>query len=152
LSIAGGGATILAYAILIPRPVPTISEPVNIEDPFSSSVTITNNGFITLDRASLGISPKEIVAESGQRIEAPEGASIVQGGWQPQDLGMDKSFTYAMNDIFMLGKNRLDSAEIEIVVSYEIPIIHLRRQERFPWYARKQTNGNFYWYSGQMPK
>jgi hypothetical protein len=143
--------TLLGYSVLIPRIVPSVSDPVDPNDPFSCSVTITNSGFLTLDAASLAISPRVIEAESGQRIEAPEGGGVMRPTWGPQDLASDHSFTVAPNDLFVLGRNNLAFAQVEIVVNYEYPVIHWKMQERFPFYAKKQSNGRFYWYSGHLP-
>jgi hypothetical protein len=44
-------------------------------------------------------------------------------------------------------RSGVGSADIAIIVDYEIPLIHLTREKIFPLSAKRQSNGNFYWYA-----
>jgi hypothetical protein len=70
--------------------------------------------------------------------------------WSAHDLGLDDHFTVALNDFFTGNRTSLVSAQIATVVQYELPLIHLHREKRFPLFAKRQSNGNFYWYSDTL--
>ncbi|HWA95472.1 MAG TPA: hypothetical protein VG844_12795 [Terracidiphilus sp.] len=151
-------ATLLGYAVLIPRVNISISDPVNPSDPFSSSVMISNTGYMPLDsvKASLSIQRIEGAGPNGEAITtivgAPNYGSRITGeDLGPRDLGLDDRFTFALNDINKIN-GALKSADIAVVVQYEFPIIHFKSSKIFPYFARKQSNGNFYWYPEPPPK
>lgn len=151
--------TVLALATLIgvpaavvtfwPRVTATISDPVDTNDPFSSSITITNAGYLPLKAVTANFSVGKIV------FKGPKGPTTLLGNeadsewhwkdWAPHDLGIDDRFTVTLND--PLNISSVTSAEVAVVVTYELPGIHIRRKKLFPMFAKRQTNGNFYWYS-----
>lgn len=148
-----GSATLLggivAGVTLLPRVTPVISDPPNVDDPFSSSVTITNTGYIPLDSVSATIGWDKIVFQGPNwpvtLLGNSEQAFNVKK-WSPHDLGLDDAFTVALNDVFRGNRKSLISAQMSVTVKYEVPFIHLRRQKRFPLFAKRQSNNDFYWY------
>jgi len=66
--------------------------------------------------------------------------------WGVHDLGLDDRFTFALNDAFSFPKPNFGDADIAIILTYQIPILHWQREKVFPFVTKKQTNGNFYWY------
>lgn len=65
--------------------------------------------------------------------------------WHPYDLGLDDKFAVALNDVWPVRSDLL-SADLAIIVDYRIPIIRWKRSKTFPYRAKRQTNGHFYWY------
>jgi hypothetical protein len=67
--------------------------------------------------------------------------------WPPHDLGLDESFTVALNDLFRdFQKSSPLKAPITVIVRYELPLLHFEREKRFPIFAKRQSNGAYYWY------
>ena len=158
ISIIGvllGVATLLgapaAVVTLLPRVTATISDPADPDLPFSSSVTITNTGYIPLD----SVSPFMGLGQIGGEHAPPEDKNLHpnyhpyfrRAQWPIQNLGLDDKFTFAINDVFDTASGRISYADIAVVIDYEIPVIHLKREKVFPMEAHKQRNGKFYWYS-----
>jgi hypothetical protein len=144
-----------ATLYFVPRLTTTVSDPVDPRDPFSFSITVTNTGIIPLKKALPGLCWDQIT------IIRPQGPSTLLGDcqkqtiyiseWIPHDLGLDESFTFSLNQF--LGSipshgASLVSARIGIVVRYQLPWIRIHREKRFSLFAKRQSNGNFYWYSG----
>jgi hypothetical protein len=156
ISLLGTGilavATLLGYSVLIPRVTPVASDPVDSNDPFSASVTITNTGYLPVNSVSVSIAVGKItsISSSGKPVSFVGAdhfsSKIFRTDWQRPDLGLDDGFTIALNDVFTASKQRLVSADIAVVIDYEIPLIHWNCEKIFPLYARRQSNGNFYWY------
>jgi hypothetical protein len=150
-------ATVLGIATLvslIPRVTVTVSDPANPNDAFSSSITVTNTGYIPLEKVEATFSPGSLTFTNGTTFrggQANYGTQIRFAGWKPHDLGLDDKFTFALNDMLSLGATQIVSADIAIVVNYEIPYIHWKRKKIFPLFAEKQSNGNFYWYANSLP-
>ena len=67
--------------------------------------------------------------------------------WTPRTLDPDDKSTIALNQIFHLCREGVASADVAIVVEYELPLIHLKVERLYPFAIKSQTNGNFYWYS-----
>jgi len=61
-------------------------------------------------------------------------------------MGLDDTFTIALNEVTQVRREDLEYADIAIVVDYEVPVIHLKREKVFPLIAHRQTDGKFYWY------
>jgi hypothetical protein len=159
LGVLLAGATLIgglvAVVTLLPRVTSSISDPVDPNNPFSSSVTITNSGYIPL--ASVEASIAVIVVKGDGSVPTidiyglPHYKSRINNvQWRSHYLNVDDRFTIALNEITEWPREHLGKADIAIVIDYEIPIIHLPREKIFPIYARKQSNGNFYWYSNSQ--
>ena len=154
LSVVIGIPGILAALVyFVPRLTVTVSDPVDANDPLSSSVTVTNTGVIPLQHVIPGFcfdkittrmlpqnKPRSLLGDCHKQ-------TIYIREWHPHDLGLDESFTFSLNQ-FLGSQPTLVSAQIAIVVQYRLPWIHLNREKRSPLFAKRQTNGNFYWYYG----
>lgn len=60
-------------------------------------------------------------------------------------MGLDSIVTIAINDLFNFEDIR--GADIAIVVDYELPIVHIKREKLFPFVTHRQTDGNLHWYA-----
>jgi hypothetical protein len=147
-----------AVFALYPRVTVTVSDPVDPNNPFSSSVTITNTGYIQLKSVNAGIcfDKIEILRPSGSKPPTTtvlgdcRKQSIRIEEWVPHDLGLDDRFTVAISDLFgnpAEHQSSLVEAQISILVPYQLPLLHIHCQKRFPLFAKRQSNGNFYWYA-----
>jgi len=150
---------IAALLTFLPRVTATVSDPVDPNDPFSSSVTITNTGYLPLDSVTAAWALGEIkfLNPGGRPITdiGDEANEVVRRDtWASHDLGPDDRFTISLNEAFRGNRTTLVSAEIAIVVVYELPLplIHIRRAKRFPILAKRASNGNFYWYGDTLHK
>ncbi len=152
-TLLGVPAAIMAF---YPRINVNASDPVDPDNPFSASVTVTNTGFSPLDNVTPEIAMGKIsVVRSGHPLDL-EGAPDFQTrfyrlGWGGQDLGLDDKFTFALNDAWTFPRDQLTAADIAIVIIYRVPIVHWKREKIFPMSARRQSNGNFYWYASARP-
>jgi hypothetical protein len=148
-------ATLLGYVVLIPRVTASVSDPVDPSNPFSSSLTITNTGLLPLSEVEPEFGLKKMTFGNPDNPTTFVGPADKPGDFEtfqtlewetPSTLDMDGVLMVGLNDIW--GKQpSLLSADIAIIVSYRLPLIHLKRQRIFPFRAVKQTNGNFYWYA-----
>jgi len=148
--VIGAPGVLAALLSLLPRLAPTVSDPVDPDDPFSSSVTITNTGYIPLDAVYPGIAVCEIAAKGTPTLDrgpCDYSNRWHKDAWNPRNLGLDDRFTFALNDVWETKKGALAYADVAVTIDYEIPIIHWKRTKVFPLVARMQTNGRFYWYA-----
>jgi len=60
--------------------------------------------------------------------------------------------TVSLNDAFGSNRSSLVEAQVAIIVRYQLPLIHWKREKRFPMFAKRASNGNFYWYADTLPK
>ncbi len=151
-TLIGGVAALLA---LLPRVTPTISDPVDPDEPFSSSVTITNTGYIPLNAVIPSIGMCQMEFADGPPPDLNLSCTYEHdwrlAKWVPHDLAIDDRFTFALNDVIeSKGYARLQYADIAIKLQYEIPIVNVKGEKIFPMVARKQSNGRFYWYPKAM--
>lgn len=136
-----------ALLALMPRVAVTISDPVDPEQPFSSSVTIANSGYIPLivDHYLGVIKIESTTAELASA--GPCYALARYGKWTSHRLGLDDKFSFALNEITYTLPNTLETADIAIIVKYRIPMIGWGGPSKvFGYAAHKQSNGRFYWY------
>jgi hypothetical protein len=154
-TLIGGVAALLA---LLPRVTVTASDPVNLDDPFSSSITITNTGYIPLYSLfpSVCLGAFELTRKPTLVTKRPEfhradyeAHCMHLKEWEVRDLGLDDRKTIAINKLFDIEYNGASMAwaDIAIAVKYEVPVIHLKREKLFPLVATRQSNGRLYWYS-----
>jgi hypothetical protein len=138
------------FAVLFPRATVNASDPVDPEDPFSSLITIANTGYIPLLSVTLHMAlGKVIPRNAGVGLEgAPNYTTRINYiDWTPRTLDPDDKYTISLNQIFHLCREGVASADIAIVVEYELPLIHLKVERLYPFAIKSQTNGSFYWYS-----
>jgi hypothetical protein len=150
--------TLLGYLALIPRVTATVSDPLDQNDPFSSTITIQNSGYIPLRsvRVNLGINyitfmsrygtPKTIIGQERT------GTEVSYANGPPRDLGMDERFTVSLNDAFSTNNQGLIAAQITIIVQYRWPLIGVRREKRFPLTAKRMKDGSFRWFAEVWPR
>jgi hypothetical protein len=145
---------LVAVLTLLPRVNVIISDPVDPNYPFSSSVTVINDGYIPLNIVSPKFALKKIEQTTGQPIfgDPDYGSDLVPALWHARNLGPDNKFAIALNDVTEFSTLELKAADIAIVVDYQLPIVHIKRRAIFPFYAKRQTNGNFYWYPDAPPE
>jgi hypothetical protein len=141
-----------ALFALLPRVTVAVTDPVDPDDPYSSSVTVTNTGYIPLDSVWPAIGLGEITTVGGPPPHTNMKWDYLpcrrRRQWKPRNLAIDDRFTFALNDVYELeNKGTFQSADIAVIVDYELPLIHLARRKFFPIVSRKQTNGKFYWYA-----
>jgi hypothetical protein len=118
---------IASIVIFYPRITVTISDPVDLDEPFSSSVTITNSGYLPLRSVIPAFGLKEITFENRGPVigEGEYGAPLWRGDlWYPRDLAPNASFMFALNDAISTKGNPsrsntalMKSANISIYVS-----------------------------------
>lgn len=147
-------ATLLGYAILIPRMSVTVSDPPDPNDPFSSSVTVTNTGFLTLDSVLYCVAINKI-EQSGISLDGGSYSGVLmpdESFHHPQNLESDNPISFPLNEVLVADKGSLTGADIGILIEYQIPIIHWERYKLFPVALKKQSNGNFYWYAKAPPQ
>ena len=155
-TVLGLATLVGGAAVLVPRVTATVADPVDTSRPFSSFVTITNTGFIPLDKVGVTLGVHNIIVQSGLMLRGVDGAEFPTrmhfDNIAYHDLGLDDRFAFALNE--MWGASERDKligtdtvADLAIIVEYDIPIIHWRREKIFPLILRRQTNGNFYWYA-----
>ena len=160
-------ATLLGYAILIPRVSVVISDPPNPSDPLSSSVTITNTGYLPLERVKLSyvLGHLIFINEKGFPVTIEGGSEIEPGTdmskltilhWEPwgaPDLGIDGSYEVALNDgTKNLHRDNVVDVQMGLMVDYKLPILPIHKRKLFPFFAKRQGE-NIYWYAGyEHPK
>jgi hypothetical protein len=147
-TLLGGVVAVLA---LLPRPVITPSDPVDIANPFSASFTVSNANFIPLYNVNVSLGIGQIVTYPRQIdpnfIPSFESRLTCQE-WCNHTLNMDERFTISIAKLLNLkSPARLNGGDIAIVVSYKPWISPFYRDKIFRFIAQKQTNGFFYWYS-----
>jgi hypothetical protein len=144
--------TLLGYVVLIPRMTVVVSDPPDPNDPFSSSITVTNTGNLPLYSVSANLSIGTITFLNTQgnpitlKSEEVKTSYLVKD-WPPHDLSLDDRFTVSLNDVLSGNRGSLVSAQIAVVVKYKLPLIHIEMEKRFPVFSKRTSNGNFYWYA-----
>lgn len=152
-----GSATLIggisALVTLLPRVTATASDPPNPEDPFSSPITVSNTGYIPLESVQAMMSPGEIVGSLGNghtlTLRGADGfkSRSFNPQWGKPNMSLDDRFSFPLNAFWTASRTALISADIAVIVDYELPLIHWKREKVFPLRAKRQSNGNFYWYS-----
>ena len=147
-------ATLLGYVVLIPRPVIAISDPVDPSDPFSASISVTNTGYVPLHNVHVGIPVKDIASLVGPGLagDSEYGTVVFPDAGNAGDLGIDDKFSFPLNKVMDGDKGNLKSADIGILVQYELPVIGVKRYKLSLAHVDQQKNGNFYWYVSPLAK
>ena len=152
--LAGTITTIGVVGTLVafwPRPVVSASDPVDLDNPFSASFTITNNNVVPLHNLDVSVAlgniktAKNIILQGSDKqfrslLRRPE--------WTHQQLDMDEKFSITIADLFNVRTNPVIEAKIRIHVSYNPWLLHfIKRQKSFGFELKRQTNNKLYWYS-----
>jgi hypothetical protein len=151
-----GVATILGgIAVVLPRPAVIQSDPVDSSNPFSASFTITNSNIVPLRNVTAFLAIGEITFENGPvpTITGDEdfGSELFRPEWKNHSLDMDERFTITPADIFKCcDSNKVSSADIAISVMYQPWFLPWKREKKFRFVTKKQTNGLLYWYAAPL--
>lgn len=149
--LIGIPGVLTALLALLPRMTPTVSDPVDPKDPFSSSVTITNTGLVPIFRATPFVRVVSVVTTENKELRGSsegQGTLISESDWpHERTIGLDDRISFSLNEVIDLPADQLYSADLAVVLQYQVPLIHWHRYKQFPIHTRKQTNGQFYWYA-----
>jgi hypothetical protein len=147
-TIVGGLAAALAF---LPRVSVVPSDPVDINNPFSASFTITNMNYIPLREVSVSFNLGQIAtapAQYSNNLVSTFNTGFKSPKWKRHTLTMDEKYTITPGDIFTLPPSvQISGADIAIAISFRPWILPFTRKKVFRFIAKKQTNGYFYWYS-----
>lgn len=151
-----------AVVTFLPRITPSISDPTDALNPFSSSVTLVNSGALPLHDVTVRIAIRRIC---GSNVDCPEqtdhpdpnrykssASEFQHTSWTSHDLAIDDRFDVPLEDLFNRSpretKPVMKFADIAVVVDYRIPLFPFKREKIFPLYTRKQQSGSLAWYWG----
>jgi hypothetical protein len=145
---------IAAVATFFPRITVLASDPVDPNDPFSSTVTVTNTGFLPLNSVGYAVALRYISFLPAASLRGNEDYSslLIPDSGRGRDLGIDDKFSFPFNSVIDGSKDDLNNADFAILVHYELPILHWHRQKLFPLEVTRQSNGSFYWFAKPEPK
>lgn len=155
-TLLGGLAAAITF---LPRVTITSTDPVDPENPFSVSFTVTNASFIPvpLNDVSLRVFVGQILAEP-LPFNPPKKFVWGSGGftrteWSGHRLQMDERFTITLQGMFGMGKTppyipaKLSGADIAMIVKYKPWFIPIEQESGFRFVTHRQSNGLIYWYS-----
>lgn len=147
-----------AAATFLPRVTPSISDPVDPKNAFSSSITLTNTGYLPLHAVGVSIGLRFVCGGpgvQGKPCPDPNTATLrtldyetrlESRLWPRRDMSIDDRFTVTLGEILGPWPHDILAADLAVIVSYTIPIIHWQREKTFPVAAHKQSDGRIYWY------
>jgi hypothetical protein len=145
----------LAVVAFYPRPIVSAADPVDPNNPFSASFTITNSTMIPLHHVNIYFALKELAAgKPFTPVERPNfeagAARLLKPEWKDHSPGMDERYTITPGDLVACckpGWPPIIGAEVGIIVEYNTWILPWKRVKAFAFVTHKQTNGQLYWYS-----
>jgi hypothetical protein len=158
----GGAITLLGGIVsaltLLPRITVEHSAPIDKNDIFSSSFTITNNNFVPLEHVTAGVSIRSadfgtFKIERGQRPAngAPFGLPLMKPEWIDHTLTMDEKFEITIGDMLAPSfGEKLIAADVEITVQYQPWILPFHRYRVRRFKAHKESDGTFTWFSSPL--
>jgi hypothetical protein len=149
LALASFGIGLLGLLSFLPRPSVSASEPVDVENPFSSAFTVTNGNIFPLSDLRVGLAPVRMPVKGGWLVndEVLENrlGFFFNSKWEHHTLRMDEQFSVTPSDIFQLA-GPFQGADLAIVVRYKFWIFPISQSKAFRFQAHRQTNGRYYWY------
>lgn len=145
----------LAAAIIsfLPRIVATVSDPVDANDPFSSTITVENTGSVPLEDVHFDIAVRNLSFSSYAAMVGDSDYSWLFApdlGWGGHLNPADK-YARPLNGVFHATRDDFEGADFGIVVIYRIPFTRWYRRKLFLEKAMRQSNGNWYWLSNPEP-
>jgi len=151
-------ATLLGYAILIPRVTVSASDPIDPRNPFSSKFTITNESYYPLTDVSVGFGLGELHAASGGTLHGGEPLSenapfFTDTRWQHHRLAISEQFS--ISPYFSFRSNGSsdssqvpgNSGDIAVIVKYKMWFLPWIQVKAFRFQMLQATNGTYLWYS-----
>lgn len=154
--VVGVPSVVAAILTLLPRLSATMSDPVDPDNPFSSSITILNTGFIPLPNTRLSICVKRFTTVGAVKQNVTSDYTrwpcFQNAKWGSHYMGLDDKFTVTMSDFIGIDPSTsLNEATFFLKVTYDMPIIESwERDKLYGFTAYRQTNGRFYWYAETM--
>jgi hypothetical protein len=158
-TLLGGLAATVTF---LPRITITPSDPVDPDNLFSVSFTVTNASFIpiTLNDADVRVVLGQILAEP-LPFNPPKKFDVGPGGitrpeWSGHSLRMDERFTVTLQGMFGMAKEppyvpaKLSGADLAIAVTYKPWLFPWQRETVFRFTTHRQSNGGLYWYSNPL--
>lgn len=136
-------ATLITLFTLWPRPIVTVSAPVDPSNTMSAQFDVVNGGFVQLRYVGAALALGRIRLGSGILQGTNFETRLVRPIWRGYTLNMDERFTMTLSDLFY----RASDADIEIVVDYQPWMVPVHRQKTFRFVTHRQTNGRLYWYA-----
>jgi hypothetical protein len=152
--VIGIPGVLAAVWTFLPRMNVSVSDPVDPSDPFSASISVVNTGNIPLYNVHVGIPVIDISSLTGGGVvgDREYGTVLFPDAGKAGDLWLDDKFSFPLNKVMDGDKDNLKTADIGILIQYDLPIIGLRRYRVFPAHVQQQGNGNFYWYVQPLSK
>ena len=149
LALASFGMGLLGLLSFLPRPSVSASEPVDVENPFSSAFTVTNGSIFPLSDVRLGVAPVRMPVNGGwlvndEVVESSLGF-FFNSKWEHHTLRMDEQYAMTPSDIFKLA-GPFEGSDLAIVVRYKFWFFPISQSKAFRFQAHRQTNGRYYWY------
>jgi hypothetical protein len=130
------------------------SDVVKASDPFSSSITISNTGYIPLRslyiRVCLGAIQwtSDPIPPSALKLDWDWDYlrhCIHATEWESDRLGRGDEKTIALK-MFNVTNAAVSWADLAIEVNYELPFIPVKRRQLFPMATKRQSDGKLYWF------
>lgn len=152
--VVAGTLTLLgvtAALVFWPKVSMSFNGPIDPEDPFSETFTITNNSTIgTLYDVSASVCLGQVVAKPLpfaplKVFPSPCGTSINTQEWMHHKLRTGESFTVDARMFGMAPNAKLSGADIAILVTYQPFFLKSHRQAVFRFITAPLANGNLYW-------
>ena len=136
-----------------PRMTVSVSEPVDVNNPFSASATITNSGMLPLNNVSAALGLKEI---TGTIMGFPNMTSTTDNGgyafllnpWmsKQRNLHPDDRFTVPIDVLGPSPDKDFKKGEVAIAVFYHVPLLPHEFRRIFPLVAVRKSDGHIHWY------
>lgn len=150
VTLVGFAAAIVNF---LPRIAATVSDPLDANDPFSSTITVENTGPVPLEDVHFDIAVRNLSFSSYAVMVGDSDYSWLFApdlGWGGHLDPADK-YSRPLNKVFHATKDDFEGADFGIVVIYRIPFTRWYRRKFFLEKAMRQSNGNWYWFSNPEP-
>jgi hypothetical protein len=154
-TLAGGVSSALTF---LPRITMAPGDPPNPANPFTAPFTITNSGFIPLEKVDVTVAPLEVLTQPRPfdenmrpSVDYPDIEGALYPQWKDHQLAIDGQFTITPEHVIVPAQNaQFSGADIAVVVHYSPWFLPWRRQRQFRFVTHRQPSGGFVWYSHPM--